>query len=89
MQIQEAVARTLAILTASDAAAVELVASAGLNPILQLLKSSRTTSAALGNLALCIGNVAKQSSFLPVLRETDAVKVLLGRLCLLSLKLYA
>lgn len=80
MQIVESVARTLATLTATDTAAVDIIASAGLEQLLQLLKSPTTTSAALGNLSLCIGNMAKQTSWLPTLREAGAVASLLGEI---------
>lgn len=78
MQIEESVVRTLAVLTAADTAAAENIASAGLPPLLQLLKSPRTSQPALGNCSLCLGNLAKQPSLLPVLRNTDAVASLLG-----------
>ena len=85
VQIEESVVRTLAVLTATDTAATDNIASAGLAPLLQLLKSPRTTQAALGNISLCLGNLAKQPSLLPTLRNTDVVASLLGMLrdCLL------
>lgn len=78
MQIQESVARTLAILTAANTAAIDMIASAGLEELMQLLKCPAATPAALGNLSLCMGNMAKQTKLLPVLREAGAVAPLLG-----------
>lgn len=80
LQIQDSAARLLATLSASSQAAVLHIAQGvGLDLLLQLLRSPACSSAALGNISLCIGDLAKQPALLPTLQQKDAVAPLLSK----------
>jgi len=79
VQVQNSAARLLATLTASHPPAVLHIAQGvGVDLLLQLLRSQACSNAAQGNMALCIGDLARQPALLPALRRKDAVKPLLG-----------
>lgn len=79
MQVQDSAARLLATLTASHSPARTYIANGpGLSLLLQLLRAQACSSTALGNISLCIGDVAREADLLPALRELDAVAPLLG-----------
>lgn len=79
MQVQDSAARLLATLTASHTPARTYIANGpGLSLLLQLLKAQACSTAALGNISLCIGDVAREADLLPALRELDAAAPLLG-----------
>ena len=80
VQVQDSGTRGLAILCGSYAPAVEHVAQgAWVDILLQLLKSKGCSNAALGNISLCIGDLARQPVLLQALQQKDAVAPLLGK----------
>ncbi|DBA92213.1 TPA: hypothetical protein ACH3X1_015922 [Trebouxia sp. C0004] len=77
-QVQDSSARLLATLSASyRPARMHLAQGHGLSLLLQLLRLQACSSAALGNISLCIGDLAREPQLLPVLQQEDAVAPLL------------
>jgi hypothetical protein len=79
LQVQDSAARLLATLSASyRPARMHLAQGHGLSLLLQLLRVQACSNAALGNISLCIGDLAREPQLLPVLQQEDAVAPLLG-----------
>jgi len=57
---------------------MHLAQGQGLSLLLQLLRVQACSNAALGNISLCVGGLAREPQLLPVLRQEDAVASLLG-----------
>ena len=71
----------MAIVAAAQLPAVMHIAQgAGLGLLLTILRTGVTShsSTAVGNAALCIGELARHRKLLPLLRQQDAVAPLLG-----------
>lgn len=69
----------MAIITSAFPPAVmHIGAGVGVCLMLQLLRADGSSSTALGNASLCIGELAKQPQLLPILSRHDAVAPLLG-----------
>lgn len=79
LQVQDSGARLLATLSASyRPARMHLAQGQGLSLLLQLLRAQACSNAALGNISLCVGDLAREPQLLPVLQQQDAVAPLLG-----------
>ena len=79
LQMQDSAARLLATLSASyRPARMHLAQGQGLSLLLQLLRAQACSNAALGNIALCVGDLAREPQLLAVLQHEDAVAPLLG-----------
>ena len=79
LQVQDSAARLLATLSASyRPTRMHLAQGQGLSLLLQLLRAQACSNAALGNISLCVGDLAREPELLPVLQQSDAVAPLLG-----------
>ncbi|DBA95261.1 TPA: hypothetical protein ACH3X3_013155 [Trebouxia sp. C0006] len=79
LKVQDSGARLLATLSASyRPARMHLAQGQGLSLLLQLLRAQACSNAALGNISLCVGDLAREPQLLPVLQQEDAVAPLLG-----------
>ena len=63
---------------ASQPAVMHIAEGTGVSLLLFLLRAANSSSTALGNACLCIGELAKHRELLPVLCSQDAVAPLLG-----------
>ncbi|DBA68482.1 TPA: hypothetical protein ACH3X2_013769 [Trebouxia sp. C0005] len=78
-QVQESAARLLATLSASyRPTRMHLAQGHGLSLLLQLLRMQACSNAALGNISLCVGDLAREPQLLALLQQEDAVAPLLG-----------
>ena len=78
-QVVDAVARFMAIISSGSQPAVMHIAKGpGVSLLLHLLRAISSSSTALGNACLCIGELAKHRELLPALSSQDAVAPLLG-----------
>ncbi len=78
-QVQDSATRLLATLSASyRPVRMHLAQGHGLSLLLQLLRVQACSNAALGNISLCVGDLAREPQLLPVLQQEDAVAPLLG-----------
>ena len=78
-QVQDSVARFMAIISsASQPAVMHIANGTGVSLLLHLLRAASSSSTALGNASLCIGELAKSRELLPILSSHDAVAPLLG-----------
>ena len=78
-QVQDSVARFMAIISSASQPAVMHIANGpGVSLLLHLLSMASSSSPALGNASLCIGELAKSRELLPILSSQDAVAPLLG-----------
>lgn len=78
-QVQDSAARFMAIVSSSSQPAVLHIAKGtGVSLLLHLLAAPRSSSTALGNASLCLGELAKHQELLPILSRQDAVAPLLG-----------
>lgn len=79
LQVQDSAARLLATLSACyRPARMHLAEEQSLSLLLQLLRAQACSNAALGNISLCVGDLAREPQLLPVLQQQDAVVPLLG-----------
>lgn len=79
LQVQESAARLLATLSASyRPTRMHLAQGHGLSLLLQLLRMQACSNAALGNISLCVGDLAREPQLLALLQQEDAVAPLLG-----------
>lgn len=86
VQVQDSVARFMAIISsASQPAVMHIANGTGVSLLLRLLRAaSSSSSAALGNACLCIGELARHRELLLVLSSQDAVAPLLGMLIIMQ-----
>lgn len=64
--------------SASQPAVLHIAKGSGVSLLLHLLAAPSSSSTALGNASLCIGELAKHQELLPILSRQDAVASLLG-----------
>ena len=85
VQVQDSVARFMAIISsASQPAVMHIAKGNGVSLLLYLLRAASSSSTALGNACLCIGELARHRELLPVLSTQDAVAPLLGMLIVMQ-----
>ena len=78
-QVQDSAARLMAIISSAFPPAVLHIAKGvGVSLLLHVLRAVSSSSTALGNASLCLGELAKHQELLPILRQQDAVAPLLG-----------